>query len=126
MKKSIPVVLVAMISLFMITAAFAAFSGKMNLKVGEEVYVCNCGPTCPCNTMSLKPGNCTCGNKMVKAKVTKVEEDVAYVQAKGWDKPRAFKTQGKYMCACDPSCNCNTISQNPGKCVCGEQMKPVK
>jgi hypothetical protein len=97
----------------------------MDLKVGEEVYVCNCGPSCSCNTMSMKEGDCTCGNKMVKAKVLKVESDVVYVQSEGWEKPRATRTQGKYMCACEPSCNCGTISQNPGKCVCGKEMKPV-
>jgi hypothetical protein len=110
----------------MVGAAFAAAAGKMDLKVGEEVYVCNCGPSCPCHTMSMKEGNCTCGNKMVKAKVTKVDKDMAYVKAEGWDKPRGFTTQGKYMCACGPSCNCGTISQNPGKCVCGNDMKAVK
>ncbi len=31
---------------------------------------------------------------MVKAKVTKVEKDVAYVQAEGWEKPRAFTYPG--------------------------------
>ena len=71
----------------------------MDLKVGEEVYVCNCGPSCPCNTMSMKEGNCTCGNKMVKAKVTKVEKDVAYVQAEGWEKARRFQDPGEiYVC----------------------------
>jgi hypothetical protein len=125
-KKSLHLVVIAVLSLVMVTAAFAASSGKMNLKVGDEVYVCNCGPSCPCHTMSMREGNCTCGNKMVKAKVTKVEADVAYVKAEGWEKARAFRTQGKYMCSCAPSCNCNTISQNPGKCVCGENMKPVK
>ena len=126
MKRSRCIVIVTLLSLMMVGAAFAATPGKMNLKVGEEVYVCNCGPTCPCNSMSMKEGNCTCDNKMVKAKVTKVENDVAYVQAEGWEKPRAFITQGKYMCACGPSCNCNMISQKPGKCVCGENLKPVE
>jgi hypothetical protein len=128
LRKTLYVVFGVVLSLVMVTAAFAttSSSGKMTLKVGEEVYVCNCGPSCPCNTMSMKEGNCTCGNKMVKAKVTKVDKDVAYVQAEGWEKPRAFKTQGKYMCACGPSCNCGTISQKPGKCVCGSEMKPVK
>jgi hypothetical protein len=125
MKKSLHLVLIAVLSLMMVGVAFAATPGKMDLKVGEEVYVCNCGPSCPCLTMSMKEGNCTCGNKMAKAKVTKVEKDVAYVQAEGWEKPRAFPTQGRYMCACGPSCNCNMISQNPGKCVCGENLKPV-
>ena len=125
MKRSLHIVIVTLLSLMMVGAAFAATPGKMDLKVGEEVYVCNCGPSCPCLTMTMKEGNCTCGNKLAKAKVTKVENDVAYVQGEGWEKPRAFSTQGKYMCACGPSCNCGTISQNPGKCVCGNDMKPV-
>jgi hypothetical protein len=126
MKKSLHCALLTLLSLLMVGAAFAAATGKMDLKVGEEVYVCNCGPSCNCHTMSMKEGNCTCGNKMVKAKVTKLDKDMAYVQAEGWDKPRAFNTQGKFMCACGPSCNCGTISQNPGKCVCGNDMKPVE
>jgi hypothetical protein len=126
MKRSLRIVIVTLLSLMMVGAAFAATAGKMDLKVGEEVYVCNCGPSCPCHTMSTKEGNCTCGNKMVKAKVTKVDKDMAYVKAEGWDKPRGFTTQGKYMCACGPSCNCGTISQNPGKCVCGNDMKAVE
>ncbi len=101
------------------------FTGKMELKVGDEVYVCNCGEKCPCNTMSRKAGKCSCGKDMVKAKVTKVEEGKAYVMAPGWEKERAFKTTGKYACACGKGCKCNTISQNPGKCACGKKMKKV-
>ena len=112
------------------TLAFAAFAladstGKMDLKVGDEVYACNCGEKCACNTMSRNPGNCTCGKEMVKAKVTKVEEGKVYLMAKGWDKERVFKTTGKYACACGPDCKCDTISQNPGKCTCGSEMKKV-
>jgi hypothetical protein len=125
MKRSLHIVIVTLLSLMMVGVAFAATPGKMDLKVGEQVYVCNCGPSCPCLTMSMKEGNCTCGNKMVKGKVTKVEQDMAYVQAEGWEKPRGYNIQGKYMCACGPSCNCGAISQNPGKCVCGSDMKPV-
>jgi hypothetical protein len=125
MKRSLCIALVALLGLMMVGVAFAATPGKMDLKVGEEVYVCNCGPSCPCQTMAMKDGNCTCGNKMIKAKVTKVEKDVAYVKAEAWEKARAFSTQGQYMCACGPSCNCNMISQKPGKCVCGEDLKPV-
>jgi hypothetical protein len=126
MKKSVQIILVALLSLMMVGAALAATPGQMDLRVGEEVYVCNCGPSCPCLTMSMKEGNCTCGNKMVKAKVTKVEKDMAYVKAEAWENPRGYNTQGKYMCACGPTCNCGTISQNPGKCACGNDMKPVK
>jgi hypothetical protein len=126
MKKSLYVVLVTLLSLMLMVAVAFAESGKLNLKVGDEVYVCNCGPSCPCNTMSMKEGDCTCGNKMVKSKVVKVEKDVAYVQGEGWEKPRAFSIVGKYACDCGPSGNYTTISQNPGKCVCGKEMKEVK
>ncbi|HLD46441.1 MAG TPA: hypothetical protein VJA64_01360 [Desulfobaccales bacterium] len=88
MKKFVQIMLVTLLSLMMAGVAFAATPGKMDLKVGEEVYVCNCGPSCPCHTMSMKEGDCTCGNKMVKAKVTKVDKDMTYVKAEGWEKPR--------------------------------------
>jgi hypothetical protein len=125
MKKLLRIGSAILLSLMIMVAFAFAESGKMKLTVGEEVYVCNCGPSCPCHTMSTKEGNCTCGNKMVKAKVTKVDKDMTYVKAEGWEKPRGYNPQGKYMCACGPSCNCGTISQNPGKCVCGSDMKPV-
>jgi hypothetical protein len=105
--------------------ALAADTSKLNLKPGDTVYACNCGPDC-CDMMSKKPGNCVCGKPMVQAKVTKVEGDEAYLEAPGWDKPRSFKTTGKYACNCGPSCNCDSISQKPGKCVCGEEMKKVE
>ena len=127
MKRSLHIVLATLLSLMMVAAAFAATPGKMDLKVGQEVYVCNCGSGCPCQAMATKEGTCACGkDKLIKAKVTKVEKGMAYMQAPGWEKPLAFHTQGKYMCACGPSCDCGTISQTPGKCVCGKEMKAVK
>jgi hypothetical protein len=126
MKRSLQVAILTLLSLMIVGAALAATPGKMDLKVGEEVYVCNCGPTCPCHTMAMREGDCTCGNKMVKAKVTKVDKDMVFVKAEGWEKPRGYNPQGKYMCNCGPSCNCGTISQHPGKCVCGNDMKPVE
>ena len=80
MKRSLQIAIVTLLSLMIVGAALAATPGKMDLKVGEEVYVCNCGPTCPCHTMAMKEGDCTCGNKMVKAKVTKVDKDMVFVQ----------------------------------------------
>ncbi len=125
MKKTI------LIAAVMLTIAFVAFSfagakGKMDLKVGDEVYACNCGDSCPCKTMSMKEGNCTCGKPMVKAKVMKVEGDTVMLKAENWEKERAFPTTGKYTCACGPECKCDTISQNPGKCPCGTDMKKVE
>jgi hypothetical protein len=125
MKRLLLLLVITLISLTMVTIALGE-TNKLNLKVGDEIYVCNCGPSCPCQTMSRRASNCTCGNEMVKVKVTKVEKDLAYVQAPAWEKARAFNTVGKYACACEPSCDCNTISQNPGKCVCGKEMKEVK
>ncbi len=105
--------------------AFAAEKGALDLKVGDERYVCNCGEKCPCNTISSNEGKCTCGSDMVKATVTKVEKGKATFKAAGWDKERTFKTIGKYACNCSPDCKCGTISQNPGKCTCGSKMKKI-
>ena len=105
--------------------AFAAEKGALDLQVGDERYVCNCGEKCPCNTISSNEGKCTCGNDMVKAKVVKVEPGKAVFNAAGWEKERTFKTVGKYKCACSPDCKCGTISQNPGKCTCGSKMKKI-
>ena len=94
----------------------------MELKAGEEVYACNCGAKCPCNTLSRNPGKCTCGVDLVKATVKSVGDGTAVLLVSGEE--RSFKTVGKY--ACDLQCPCNTISQNPGKCTCGVEMKAVK
>ena len=125
MKK---IILVATIifAIAFVAVSFAGGKAKMDLKVGDEVYACDCGEGCPCKTMSRNPGKCTCDKDLVKAKVMSVEGDKAMLKAENWDKERAFKTTGKYMCDCGPGCNCDTISQNPGKCGCGKEMKKVK
>ncbi|HSB30375.1 MAG TPA: hypothetical protein VLD55_02130 [Candidatus Sulfobium mesophilum] len=119
-------VFLAVVVLFCASLAFAGTFGKMDLKVGDEVYACNCGESCPCQTMSRAPGKCACGNEMVKAKVVKAEADQVMLKADAWEKERPFKTTGKYACACGPDCKCDTISQNPGKCACGNEMKKVE
>ncbi|MBI5076347.1 MAG: hypothetical protein HZB62_14440 [Nitrospirae bacterium] len=114
----------AIVSLLIAAIAFAEVkNGKVDIKVGDELYVCNCGDKCPCDSMSRNAGQCTCGKDMVKAKVTKIEDGKAYFKAAGWEKERAFKTTGQYVCACGPQCKCDMISQNPGKCTCGKEMK---
>ncbi len=115
----------AIIVMFCASVAFAGTLGKMDLKVGDEIYACNCDK-CPCETLSRMPGKCTCGKDMVKAKVMKVEKGMVMLKAASWDKERAFKTTGKYACACGPKCKCDTISQSPGKCPCGTEMQKVK
>lgn len=124
MKRAL---IISLVVLIMAVAVFslAAEMSKLSLKVGDERYVCNCGEKCACNTISMNQGKCTCGNDMVKAKVVKVEKDKADFKAEGWQKERSFKTIGKYVCNCSPECKCGTISQNPGKCTCGTEMKKI-
>ena len=124
MKKVLAIGVVILLCLAMAGISFAALkNGQMNLKVGDEVYVCGCGEGCPCLTMSRNPGKCVCGKDLVKSKVTKVEKGKATVMVNG--KEQVFPTKGKYACACGPKCNCNTISQSPGKCGCGSEMTAV-
>jgi hypothetical protein len=123
MKESLKI-LVLVLSLVVVTVAFAA-NTKPVFKAGEEVYVCNCGEA-SCDEISKHSGKCVCGKDMVQAKVVSVEKGKVMLQAEGWEKPRAFKTVAKYACACGPKCDCDTISQKPGKCPCGTEMKKVK
>jgi hypothetical protein len=125
MRKTFIISIVILVMSMGVLAFAAAEKGKLDLKVGDERYVCNCGEGCPCNTISMNPGKCTCGNEMVKAKVVKVDKGKVDFMAEGWKNPRSFKTIGKYMCDCSPDCKCGTISQNPGKCTCGKQMKKI-
>lgn len=123
MKKTALTTLAIFVCLIMAGGVYAAQEGQLHLKVGDQVYVCNCGAGCPCQTISMKPGNCTCGEPMVKGTVTKVENGKAMIKT---DKEeREFKTVGAYMCACGGGCDCNTISQSPGNCVCGKPMKKI-
>jgi len=118
----------AILGIFVIAAAAGLFAAqeksKMALKVGDEIFACNCGPTCPCQTLSRKEGTCACGQPLAKAKVKSVGEGTAVLTI--GDKEQTFKTVGKYMCACGPECKCDTISQSPGKCACGVDMIEVK
>jgi len=126
MKKLFCCLFVVLFVLVSVSLGMAETKGKMELKVGDEVYACNCGEKCPCNTMSRNPGNCTCGSPMVKAKVLKVMPGKVEIKADSWEKALVFKTVGKYTCNCGPNCMCDTISQNPGKCTCGAEMVKVK
>jgi hypothetical protein len=127
-KKMKKILLIASVFVMIafVALSFAGAKAKMDLKVGDEVYACDCGDSCPCKSMSKNAGKCTCDKDMVKAKVTKVEGDKVMLKAEKWDKEREFKTAGKYICACGPECNCDTISQSPGKCHCGKEMKKVE
>lgn len=125
--KKIILLATVILTIAFVAVSFAGAKAKMDFKVGDEIYACNCGADCPCNTMSRSASaKCTCGKDTVKAKVMKIEGDTAMLKAEIWDKERAFKMTGKYMCDCGPECKCDTISQNPGKCSCGKDMKKVE
>lgn len=126
MKKTVVVLSVLLLALGVAVLAAAAGGKKLDVKVGDSYYVCNCGDACPCDTISGKEGKCSCDKPLVKAKVTKAEGDKAFFKADGWDKEREFALVGKYACACGPECKCDTISQNPGKCPCGAELKKVE
>jgi hypothetical protein len=125
MKKSLIFVVLGMFVVFGTLSAIAGQKSVLELTAGQEVYACNCGEACPCDTLSNNPGKCTCGKDLVKAKVVSVGDGKAGLIAEGWEKPREFAVAGKYVCACGPQCPCDTISQNPGKCTCGVEMKAV-
>ncbi len=126
MRKSSYILIGMAVVLSLAAVSYAGQSKMMDLKVGDEVHACNCGIDCKCNTMANKAGNCTCDAPMVKARVTRIEGDTAYLKADNWKEERPFKTVGKYVCACEPTCSCNAISQNPGKCPCGNEMIKAK
>jgi hypothetical protein len=122
-KRIILAGILACIMVVSISLVYAAVTnGKMNVNVGDEIYVCGCGEGCNCDAMSSKPATCSCGKDMIKTKVKKVDDNFIYVEARD----KGFKRVGKYACACGSDCKCDTISQKPGKCACGADLKEVK
>ena len=64
MKKMVFVSFFAVITMLIVPLSCADEGNKMVLKAGDEIYVCNCSPGCPCDYMSRNPGKCTCGTEM--------------------------------------------------------------
>lgn len=120
-RKGFVVTVVALSLAFAITAL--ADEQLPTFKAGETVYVCACGAGCDCQTISRNNGKCSCDKPMAKTTVTKVEGDKLYAQVSGTE--QAFSTKAKYACACGAGCNCGTISQKPGNCTCGKEMKKL-
>ncbi|KAF0220363.1 MAG: hypothetical protein FD174_1264 [Geobacteraceae bacterium] len=122
--KRFAVALLTVVTMGVAGLAVAEEMGKSALKAGDEIYVCNCGEGCQCGSVARKASNCACNKEMAKVKVTKVEEAKAYYMANG--KERSVATTGKYACACGSRCDCGYISQKPGKCACGKELKKVE
>ena len=122
MKKNLIGLFVASL-LLVAVVAFADKTVPVYMK-GDAVFVCACGESCECKTMSRKAGKCTCGKELGKAVVSEAEGDQLVVKL--GDKNLNFPAKAKFACACGEACKCGTISQKPGKCTCGTEMKEVK
>jgi len=125
MKRFLVVLMVMVLGLGFssISVAEPLKGGKLEVKAGDEIYVCGCGEGCDCKTVSKKEGKCVCNKDLIKVTVTKVEKGKAFFMQDG--KEASTPLKGKYMCACGPQCDCQTISQKPGKCGCGKEMVKV-
>jgi hypothetical protein len=105
------------------------------------LYLCGCGADCQCTTVAVKPGKCGCGKDLVAVHPLKLEAgsvlacscsadctctlDARNPATCGCGKPIrkvALKGSGLYYCACGGTC-CLTISDRPGKCKCGNDLK---
>lgn len=124
-KMVVPVLAAIALPLLLMGLSLDRTTGKLDVKVGESYYVCNCGEGCDCQTISSKPGKCSCDQDLVEAEVARVEEAKAFFKADGWEEERPFNTVGQYVCNCGPTCTCNTISQKPGTCSCGVELKKI-
>jgi hypothetical protein len=110
------------------------------------IYWCNCGPECKCNSVSAKPGKCSCGKEMAGGHVVFVEGNTALACTCGPEcscaidpndhtkcgcgkpvKKIDLKGTGLYFCNCGGSCACNSISDKPGSCgSCGMELHQAK
>jgi hypothetical protein len=134
--------------LFALALPLAADAPKEAPKVASArhdlVYACACKDGCPCNTVSMNAGKCTCGKGLEAHHVLKMEGSEALLcacpegctcklDAKDASKCGCGKTvkrvnlkgAGIYFCNCGGSCECNTLSAEPGKCKCGMALKKV-
>lgn len=109
--------------LFVAAFTLAHADTSKQFKAGDTVYVCSCGAACDCGTVSYKEAKCTCGKKMVKTTLTAVKDGKIYYMVDGQE--LSAPAVGKYGCACGEGCGCGTISQKPGKCSCGKEMKKL-
>lgn len=109
----------------------------------DILYSCACGDQCNCGTVSTKPGKCKCGVEMKWGHVLKIEGNEAILcqcgegcQCGGLDakdptkcvcgnpvKRVSLEGTGVYFCNCGSSCYCNTVSDKPGNCRCGMELK---
>lgn len=121
MKKIFVTLFVA--TLLLVAVVAFADKGIPVYKKGDTVYVCTCGDSCDCKTIARKEGKCGCGTALGKGIVSSTNKDPIVVKV--GDKSFNFPAKAKYICGCGDGCSCGTVSQKPGKCGCGSDMKKV-
>ncbi len=108
----------------------------------DQLYLCDCGEGCTCNTVVTAPGQCACGKELKGYHVVKIEGDEALLCTCGETcvcaidpkdeskcgcgqpvKRVSLKGTGVYFCNCGGACACNTLAGKPGTCVCGMPLK---
>lgn len=133
-----------LLTLLVFAACATMGDAKTEVPRSDVLYTCDCGEECYCNSISTKPGNCTCGKPMKWGHVVKTEGDEALLctcaegckcaidpndpSKCGCGKPiKRVNLKGTviYFCNCGGSCTCNTVSESPGKCKCGMDLKKV-
>jgi len=123
MKKFV-LVLLSVCFVFAAASIVFADKGTFAAKAGDSIYVCGCGEGCACGSMAMKEGKCGCGKDLVKATVSKVDNEKVFYKVDG--KELSAPLKGKFACGCGEGCNCGSISQKAGKCGCGKDMIKVK
>jgi len=126
MKKTVLLTLSLLFVFAAVSLVLAAKgpAGMFAAKAGDTIYVCGCGEGCACGSLGKKEGTCSCGRKLVKTTVTKVEKGKVFYTVDG--KVLSAPMQGKYACGCGDGCDCGSVSQKPGgKCSCGKNMVKV-
>ena len=140
-------ILTVLFLVFLLALSGCAAKQTASTQVDREdvLYTCNCGLQCNCNSMSTQAGNCACGNPMKWGHVLRIEGNEALLcqcaegcSCGGLDPKNPNKCMcgtpikrvnlegtGIYFCNCGGSCSCNTVSESPGKCKCGMNLKKV-
>jgi hypothetical protein len=145
MSRKIMFFVTAVLAVFMLSGIAFAEGSKAKAKkakAGNILYVCNCSDNCTCDTVSMKPGKCKCGQKLAAMHILKIEGEQAILCTCGKDctckldpndpskcgcgkNVRKVSIKDMYVCACGPDCACNMVSDKPAKCKCGAEMKKL-